>query len=376
MSVTVGSIYSQVSAEYGMKLAAGAGGVDRPVDWVHIVEDSRVSSFLRGGELVFTTGIMNNTASWLRELVKHVDMAGASGIVVNLGPYIPSVPDEVAAYCNKHNFPLFTIPWETRMVDMTRDICSVISRSLNDEISMSAALKGLVLNTADAETALRILEAGGFCADAGARLACVGMGDERDFTSQDKFALERAAKSVNELYCAFEYGRYMIVLLSDCNAETVDMFCDRLREADKLFSVGISGERLGLKAQQVNFKRALCACKMAVKRGKDRIFYDELGIYKILLEVNDKDVLGDYYRDVLGSLEDYDSEHGTDYLNFLKTYLECNGITQVVSEREFIHRNTVVNHLKKIEKITGLNLLELDAKLKCGIALCIKELID
>lgn len=376
MSVTIENIYSKVGSEYGMKLVAGEKGTDRGVDWVHIVEDSRVSSFLRGGELVFTTGIMNNTASWLYELVKHVEMAGASGIVVNIGPYIPSVSDEVIAYCNEHRFPLFIIPWETRLVDMSRDICSVISRSLNDEISMSAALKGLVLNTADTQSALHILEAGGFDIEAPSRLACIGTHTGTDFSAPLRLAVERSARSVKEPYCAFEYGRYVIVLLCGYTDDEINDFCRELAEKNKEFFVGISGIRTGLREQSINFKRALCACKMAEKRNKDRIFYDELGIYKLLLEIDDRDVLEDYYNDILGSLENYDREHGTDYIGFLRTYLECGGITQVVSEKEFIHRNTVVNHIKKIEKITGLNLLELDAKLKCSIAICIKEYID
>ena len=262
------------------------------------------------------------------------------------------------------------------MVDMTRDICSIISRSLNDEMSMSAALKGLVLNTADQETALRTLEAGGLSADTPARLACVGIREDREFTPSFKFVLEHSARSVRDIYCAFEYGGYIIVLLCDCTHRQAEQFCNELTEADKAVSVGISGQRTGLREQSVNLKRAVSACKMAVGQGKDRVFYDELGVYKLLLEINDREVLEDYYRDILGSLEDYDREHDTDHIGFLKIYLECGGVTQAVSERAFRHRNTVVNHIKRIEKITGLDLLELDAKLRCSIALYIKELID
>ena len=81
------------------------------------------------------------------------------------------------------------------------------------------------------------------------------------------------------------------------------------------------------------------------------MFYEDMDIYKLFVEVSDKSVLKDYYNEVLGKLEEYDNEHGSNYLEFLKTYLDNNASPQLVSEKEFIHRNTVVNYLKKVKCI-------------------------
>lgn len=103
------------------------------------------------------------------------------------------------------------------------------------------------------------------------------------------------------------------------------------------------------------------------------MFYEDMDIYKLFVEVSDKSVLKDYYNEVLSKLEEYDNEHGSNYLEFLKTYLDNNASPQLVSEKEFIHRNTVVNYLKKIDTITSMNLFDLGVKVKCIIAFAIRD---
>ena len=126
-----------------------------------------------------------------------------------------------------------------------------------------------------------------------------------------------------------------------------------------------------------------CEVKKALEEGKISklryddycMFYEDMDIYKLFVEVSDKSVLKDYYNEVLGKLEEYDNEHGSNYLEFLKTYLDNNASPQLVSEKEFIHRNTVVNYLKKIDTITSMNLFDLGVKVKCIIAFAIRDFL-
>ena len=82
-----------------------------------------------------------------------------------------------------------------------------------------------------------------------------------------------------------------------------------------------------------------------------------------------------YYKDVLGKLVEYDKENRTDLVGFLKVYLENNGSQQAVAEKQYIHRNTVNNQIKKIEKITGFNPLEIEEKMKFVLGFYIKDII-
>ncbi|MHB8128780.1 MAG: helix-turn-helix domain-containing protein, partial [Mobilitalea sp.] len=100
-----------------------------------------------------------------------------------------------------------------------------------------------------------------------------------------------------------------------------------------------------------------------------------LDIYKVLLAVKDKKVLKEFHHEIFGKLEQYDAENGTDLMSFLRSYLDNNGSPQLVSEQQYIHRNTVNNQIKKIEKITGYNLLNLDEKVRCSIGYLIQDIL-
>ena len=380
MAVTVNQLCKKCNQNYGLKAVAGFNGFNNLVEWVHIMESSNVGAFLRGQELVFTTGVMNNTGRWLLEFVKQLDKASASGLIVNIGPYIPAIDTEVIEYCNERNFPLFTLPWKTRVVDMTRDFCTIISQSINHDTDVSNAFKNLVLNIGNRENQLTSLESSGFNRNGSYYVVCIGSRNS-DENLDDKVNVlsEQTAKAISDLYCSFEYNGCIIALLYKYNKLDLEAFCKDLKNLCKSksieISIGVSSKIAGMDKKTKGFEYAVSAYNMAVKRDFYCMFYEDMDIYKLFVEVSDKSVLKDYYNEVLGKLEEYDNEHGSNYLEFLKTYLDNNASPQLVSEKEFIHRNTVVNYLKKIDTITSMNLFDLGVKVKCIIAFAIRDFL-
>ena len=59
---------------------------------------------------------------------------------------------------------------------------------------------------------------------------------------------------------------------------------------------------------------------------------------------------------MLGELERFDQETGSEYIRILKCFLETNGNIGEVATECYLHRNTVSYHLKKIAEITGKTL--------------------
>ena len=323
MAVTVNQLCKKCNQNYGLKAVAGFNGFNNLVEWVHIMESSNVGAFLRGQELVFTTGVMNNTGRWLLEFVKQLDKASASGLIVNIGPYIPAIDTEVIEYCNERNFPLFTLPWKTRVVDMTRDFCTIISQSINHDTDVSNAFKNLVLNIGNRENQLTSLESGGFNRNGSYYVVCIGSRNS-DENLDDKVNVlsEQTAKAISDLYCSFEYNGCIIALLYKYNKLDLEAFCKDLKNLCKSksieISIGVSSKIDGMDKKTKGFEYAVSAYNMAVKRDFYCMFYEDMDIYKLFVEVSDKSVLKDYYNEVLGKLEEYDNEHGSNYLEFLK----------------------------------------------------------
>ncbi len=386
MAIMVKKLYKNGTFLYNMKLIAGKNGLNNLVQWVHIIEDDSVISFLHGNELVFTAGILNNKKDWLLNFAIKLKEVNASAFVVNLGPHTTEIEENVMDFCNKENLPLFTIPWETRMVDMTRDFCHRILNNVQIENDLSTTIKNIVFNVGDLETQILQLERYGCQRDS---MLCfisitscnVGNASFEDYQLEIKMIAEKIAKSIHELYISFSYQDSLILVLINYTDPEIDAFVKEfLKSANRRLKqfnlhMGISSNQPGLNNQNKNFEKAASAMKMACNLKEPYLYYDRLGIYKILYAANDKGILRSFYNDTLGKLVAYDRENSSKFTELLRIYLENNGSIQLVSEKLYVHRNTVLNHLKKIESIVGIDPLELEGRVNLYIAFYIKDIL-
>lgn len=386
MAITVQKLYKNGAFLYKMKLVAGRDGLDHLVKWIHIIEDVEVSSFLHGNELVFTAGILNKDPGWLLRFSKDLREAGVSAFVVNIGPHTKEIPKEVVSYCNEVSMPLFTIPWETRMVDMTRDFCYRIMNNENVENNTASTIKNIIYNIGDIDTQVMQMERYGFQRDDHFCFISILLGDggvENTDNIKNRIALiaERIARRTQDLFIRFAYKEYIILVLVNYTQEEISDFESEFIQFALLetksvpMHMGISSNQIGMYNQKDNFEKALSAMEMAKKRNKICDYYDKMGIYKVLYAVGDKTVLRDFYRSVVGKLERYDRQNDSSLTNMLKTYLENNGSLQIAAEKQFVHRNTVTNQMKKIEEITGYNPLNLKDKVELSLAFLIKNIL-
>ncbi|MDD3570595.1 MAG: PucR family transcriptional regulator ligand-binding domain-containing protein [Lachnospiraceae bacterium] len=386
MALAVSKLYSNSGALYQMKLLAGNKGLNNLVEWVHIVEDEEVSAFLHGHELIFIAGYMCKDNDWLVRFAKNIYEAKASAFVINIGPYIKTIPQEVIDFCNEVNLPLLTIPWKTRMVDITRDFCARIIHNQNVETSISTTIKDIIFKIGDLDTQIQQMERYGFTRESYFCFVNISLnnihGDHESVNMEKlKLYVEQIARTRQQLFISFTYQHNLVVVLSENKMDNVHKFVDKLMDltgnekSGFLIYIGVSSIMQGFSNQDTNFDRAIDANEMAKKKNVRVNYYDDLDIYKVLMAVKDKKTLYEFYYDVFGKLEQYDMENDTDLMGFLQSYLENNGSPQLVSEQKFIHRNTVNNQIKKIEKITGYNLLNLDEKVRCSIGFLIKDIL-
>jgi sugar diacid utilization regulator len=111
-------------------------------------------------------------------------------------------------------------------------------------------------------------------------------------------------------------------------------------------------------------------------RNKELMFYDDIGINKIILAVEDRQVLTDMHRDTLGILENYDKQHNTDYLYILRLYLLHNSSVQAVADETFTHRNTINYRIKKIKELLSSDLNTTEDRLRFQLAFYIRDILE
>jgi len=382
MAITLEKISKKSDYLYKMKLEAGESGIKNIVQWVHIIEDYDVANFLRGSELVFTTGIECDSDEWILNFTHNIFENGACGLVINIGTHIKSIPASVLQFCNQNKLPIFSVPWETKLVDITRDFCRQIVQSEQVEENIVSIFKDIIFEAKDISSYIPSLERKGFHENGNYTVIAIYNvleGQNASVDSNLKFYVEKIANRIGDLSVTFTYDKNRLVVLSEYSIEAVNSFIDELTRqylgGQGDFRIGISSTETGVDSIAKSFRRAYKTLALCMKKDEKVMYYDKLGIYKVLLESSDYFILNQYYTDVLKPLENYDIENNTNFMEFIKIYLDNNGSVQSVAEKMFVHRNTVNYQLNKVQKITGLDLTSLDVKLGFKLCLYIKDII-
>ncbi len=106
-----------------LKLLAGEGPTMQPVRWVHSSELEDPTAWLKGGELILTTGMgVGNTVAKQRAYVRRLVDAGVAGLGLGLGFGHDRTPKAMITEATKHGFPLFEVPYPVPFIAITEAV--------------------------------------------------------------------------------------------------------------------------------------------------------------------------------------------------------------------------------------------------------------
>ena len=405
MAIILEEIYEVALHRYNMKLVAGGRGLRNLVDWVHTVEEMDYVSFLKGRELIITTGIREKDEETLVRFVKSLHETGASGLVINIGKYITRVPRGVIAYSEEAGFPVFTLPWEVHLVDFNRDLCNLIYKTMQEQDGLETALQKAIFSHKEEQQYMPVLHEnhihkdteffmiqcyfpanGWMDSESGNNeQAQKGIEDKRNAKRQgekkskfagcidDKFDntqfFYRFIRQCRQLFAQnkvlsviFQRDLYITLIAKVPVGTERENVITQIEELSKEFSqrrklyLAIGAEDTTVSNLWEKYRDLSYLCRWGREKDKKICRDEELGISKLWLSINNVKKLEKYREEMLGELEHLDKETGSEYLRILKCYLETNGNIGEVATECYLHRNTVSYHLKKIAEITGKTL--------------------
>jgi purine catabolism regulator len=123
------------------------------------------------------------------------------------------------------------------------------------------------------------------------------------------------------------------------------------------------------------FTQAQHAIDLGIRIGRagQTICHEELGIYRLLLQIGDMNQLVQYAEDVLGPVIDYDARRKSDLLGTLSVYLNQRESPKQSARVLRVHVNTVLYRIQRIESLTSLDLANPDDLLSAHVATKIIE---
>jgi purine catabolism regulator len=141
-------------------VVTGLDRVDRPVRWVHITELTDPASFLKGGELVLTTGMpLPDDPAGVRRYVDELADVGAAALVLELVRRYHRPPDALVRACLARGLPLVTLAEDVNFLEVTQVVHALILGHQADAMRRTQrvheAFTALALRGAGPEDVLR-----------------------------------------------------------------------------------------------------------------------------------------------------------------------------------------------------------------------------
>ena len=104
-------------------------------------------------------------------------------------------------------------------------------------------------------------------------------------------------------------------------------------------------------------------------------FYENLGIYRLLLFLKESNYLEKYVNEYLSPVLDYDRETDGNLFETLTVYLKCSGSKKETSDQLFIVRQTLYHRIERLETLLGKDFMEPSNRLAFEVAIKAYELL-
>lgn len=136
-------------------------------------------------------------------------------------------------------------------------------------------------------------------------------------------------------------------------------------------TVGVSGVFDSYTSLNEANKEAREAIKISrlIESNSKFIFIENNRLEQALFQVSSNDIIQKYVYDTIFILEDYDKRNGSQLLETLNQLILSMGIKTQAAQNLFLHRNTLMYRIKKIEHLTGYNLSDKNDLLSLAVAM-------
>ena len=302
---------------------------------------------------------------------------------------------ENAIYEDRLYYELFEVPWKVRMAEIMRIICFAITKEQQNAIEVATALNNAFLCPSQEELYVSALMRKGYFTDSAYTVVnmCVLEDNDRVTGTRLEQILSKLSSHIrcnyNGILCCAQEKQILLVLCdySDeaCRKTTERIFqilCRMVCQKEQIFvsvSKQISGIRQIYKSYQFAEKMSdlLCVCQVPGEQSTDGgkiIFYKDLGIYRVLLTLTDKEAIKEYLADTVAPLYEYDEMNHSDLVRVLQCYLANDCSVKSASQELIVHRNTINYKLGKAAEILGKNLSDFDVRFQLRLGFLLYQM--
>ena len=138
---------------------------------------------------------------------------------------------------------------------------------------------------------------------------------------------------------------------------------------------GMAGPAMNLTEWPAYYRQALQAMQLGRRlRLQQLVEYNSLGIFQLLAQLDSNPVVQEFAEQIIGPLAEYDERHRSNLVQTIDAYFGHHANVSQTAESLFIHRNTLLYRLDRIQELTGQDLNQADMLLALHLALKLWQL--
>jgi purine catabolism regulator len=123
------------------RVLAGRDGLGRAIRGVNVMEDADIVRWMRGGELLLTTGYtVRDDPAALNRLVPALAERELAGLALKLGLYVDALPAQARAAADRLGFPVIGLPARVMFHDILAEVLGTILNRQAVELERSDAI--------------------------------------------------------------------------------------------------------------------------------------------------------------------------------------------------------------------------------------------
>jgi sugar diacid utilization regulator len=408
MTVTVRDVL-QMECLSQARVVAGERGLDREVYWITVMDAPDSPEWTFGGELILSM-LFAVERERLGEHVKRLSDRGAAGMIIKPKRFLDTLPESVLEVADLESFPVAEVPisvlWSRVLAGFYRHLFIEQTEIIKVETEMR--LRGGFFNEllsgqiSGAEILPRAALLGCDLTDGGVMLIfqVAGFGGFAKKRKLDELQVQHlktllyetvnsAAQEVHSNRICISHSDGVLLLLGSpiedrkALARHILMRCqERLRNLPPVH-VGLGEPCEDPDQITRSYREAESALRVGQRlrtaKGIDsRIHtFAASGVQRMLFVLSQEspETFRDFEESTIGPLIGYDKKHGTQLIETLKAYMECNGNVQEVAELLHVHKHTVRYRLHRVTELTGLDVTKFEDAAQLYLAVRATELL-
>lgn len=380
-----------------LELVAGDKGLSNQIYWVHVAEAAsnvdELFAWLKPGDFLIVVGpFLQGDPNLLYEVASRAIQTRLSGLLVYESACCGHLPEQVIRLADEHDLPTFLIHGRATS---SLEISYLMTRAITEKTSgndlLDVTARDILYGYPElTELKVRRAEKMGYKLDRSHEgIVVLALNKQNHRTrkfraGEAELVRNRTSQVIGYPILLSNEDRFLFMLLP---AEAIDSqplvrhLSDLIYELHKndsqtCFYAGVGEPRVNVGEFRASLEEAHTIAKIMSLGGYDNdvLTFKDMIPQLMLYEMRGTDMAHRADEVLFAEIDRYDAVHETNLMGILRTYLQENSNVSATAKRLYMHRNTLMYRLKKIEELAGVDLGNPESRFKMMMGLYLRDL--